>query len=889
MEAPTEPGWFRMDLASGKLTPLEKVKPVMEGSRYSYRVYLPGLQSTAVVPYEPRPLFAIRLTTLSGKAPTLEEERKTQARLQERLEWLQPAKEGRYATKQYIPLEVVATYGDVATLPVRGPKRETRTFVFAPQTALSPGNYAFTAIGLLTPAPSGPTLSEVHAFTVRVGAPAVAQSAAPGSSRSMQLIVPFAAGGGADQVARILLSGLAEGSQKMAFVSNVPGEGGRNMIASAKPDGLTLGIVAGNESNTNLARGLTPISILIRGGGDRIPAGYWQALVGPPGMDEQLVQAINHDAVAALGRVRDKLTSMGLVVVGSSAAEFASFVAAGGGRLPGSSALAQSAAPPVPSIEIRIGHVAPLTGGLSHLGKDNENGARLAIDEANAAQIRIGGKLARFLLIPEDDQGTAQGAVAAAQRLVGARVVGVVGHLSSGASIAASAIYREAGVPVISPSATNPRLTEMGSSVQFRVIGRDDQQGPAIANYLTGTGKAKLVAVIDDSTAYGEGVADGVEATLKSHSIEVLPREKGATTTADWRAALARIQAKNPDAIFFGGMDSSAGPLVRQARELGMKALFLAADGACVDSMSTLAGGAAEGMVCIQPGLPISVAARKFVDAYQARFNRAPIVYAPFAYDAANALIEAIKKADSAEPLRYQSQLAQLSFTGATGLIAFDEKGDRKHAPMTIDTLKGGTLAPIAIMAGPEQVTALSPVHMSSVSHPQVDLRTNLGVIRLELYPDIAPKSVDNFLQYVREGFYNGTLFHRVIDGFMIQGGGYDSDFRPKATHGAIANEAQAGVMGGLKNELGTIAMARTSDPNSATAQFFINISNNSALNWGDARGDGKGYAVFGRVVSGLDIVNKIAKTPTGAGGPFPRDVPSPRVVIESVTMVGGT
>jgi len=161
-----------MDLASGKLVPLEKIKSVMEGSRYSYRVYLPGLQSTAVLPYEAKPLFAIRLTTLSGKAPTLEDERKTMAgKYPYRLEWLQPAKEGRYATKQYVPLELITTYGDVADLPVpRGPRRASRTFVFAPQTALSPGHYAFTAIGLLTPGDSGPLLGEVHAFTVGVGA-----------------------------------------------------------------------------------------------------------------------------------------------------------------------------------------------------------------------------------------------------------------------------------------------------------------------------------------------------------------------------------------------------------------------------------------------------------------------------------------------------------------------------------------------------------------------------------------------------------------------------------------------------------------------------------------------------------------------------------------------
>ncbi len=170
---------------------------------------------------------------------------------------------------------------------------------------------------------------------------------------------------------------------------------------------------------------------------------------------------------------------------------------------------------------------------------------------------------------------------------------------------------------------------------------------------------------------------------------------------------------------------------------------------------------------------------------------------------------------------------------------------------------------------------------------PQVDVRTSAGTIRLELYPAKAPKTVENFLQYVKDGQYNGTVFHRVIDGFMIQGGGFDSSFKQKPTRGPIQNEAQGAVKAGLKNEVGTIAMARTADPNSATAQFFINVNDNSFLNWGDPRSDGNGYAVFGKVVSGMDVVNKIAKTPTGSGGPFPRDVPKQPVVIESMTVVG--
>jgi cyclophilin family peptidyl-prolyl cis-trans isomerase len=170
---------------------------------------------------------------------------------------------------------------------------------------------------------------------------------------------------------------------------------------------------------------------------------------------------------------------------------------------------------------------------------------------------------------------------------------------------------------------------------------------------------------------------------------------------------------------------------------------------------------------------------------------------------------------------------------------------------------------------------------------PQVDIHTTAGTIRIELYPAKAPKTVENFLQYVKDGHYNGTIFHRVIDGFMVQGGGFDKAYQQKRTRAPVVNEAQSGVKGGLKNDIGTLAMARTADPNSATAQFFINVADNAFLNWGDPRGDGHGYAVFAKVIDGMDVVTKIAKMPTGAGGPFQRDVPRTPVIIESMTVVG--
>ncbi len=168
-------------------------------------------------------------------------------------------------------------------------------------------------------------------------------------------------------------------------------------------------------------------------------------------------------------------------------------------------------------------------------------------------------------------------------------------------------------------------------------------------------------------------------------------------------------------------------------------------------------------------------------------------------------------------------------------------------------------------------------------ANPVVEMKTSVGVIRIELYPDKAPKSVANFLQYVKDGFYNGLVFHRVIDGFMIQGGGFSPDLREKkGNHPPIENEAG----NGLKNEVGTLAMARTSNPHSATAQFFINVANNSFLDFREATPAGFGYAVFGKVTQGMEVVMRIAHTPTGPGGPFPKDVPRQPAVIESLILI---
>ncbi len=362
--------------------------------------------------------------------------------------------------------------------------------------------------------------------------------------------------------------------------------------------------------------------------------------------------------------------------------------------------------PPAPQpVTIKIGHVGPLTGGIAHLGKDNENGARLAIDEANAAGIKLGGTPVNFELVAEDDQSDPKVGNTVAQKLVDAKVVGVVGHLNSGTTIPASAIYNGAGLPMISGSATNPALTEQGFKGVFRVVGRDDQQGPAVANYLVASAKPKTAAIIDDATAYGEGLANEVEKALKAAGVKVLPREKGTDKTADWKAVLTKIKGKKPDVVFYGGMDATGGPLLKQARELKIASVFSFGDGACTDKMAELAGAAAEGLVCSQAGIPVQAAGKKFLEGYKAKFNMEPILYSPFTYDSTKLLIAAMQKADSADPAKYLPALQSIDYNGASGNIQFDEKGDRKDAEMTIFTLKAGKITPISIIKSGKSLT----------------------------------------------------------------------------------------------------------------------------------------------------------------------------------------
>jgi branched-chain amino acid transport system substrate-binding protein len=348
---------------------------------------------------------------------------------------------------------------------------------------------------------------------------------------------------------------------------------------------------------------------------------------------------------------------------------------------------------------VTLGHAGPLTGSIAHQGKDDENGVALAIEQANARKLRIGGKVVTFRMMSEDDQGDPKIGTTVAQKLADAKVAAVIGHLNSGVTIPASEIYNKAGIPVISGSATNPALTERGLTGVFRTVGRDDQQGPAIAAYIAGELKGRRVAIVDDKTAYGEGLASEVEKALRAAKVAIVGRERTTDKETDFKAILTRIKNRNPDVVFHGGMDATGGLMLKQARELGIKAQFAFGDGACTDEMAQLSGAAGEGLACSQAGLPAAAASREFRDAFIPKYGETKL-YAPFFYDAANVVIEAMKRADSTDPAKFTPEIYKVSLQGATGKIEFDAKGDRKDAEMTIFRMRGGKIVPVAIVKG---------------------------------------------------------------------------------------------------------------------------------------------------------------------------------------------
>ena len=344
---------------------------------------------------------------------------------------------------------------------------------------------------------------------------------------------------------------------------------------------------------------------------------------------------------------------------------------------------------------VKIGHVAPMSGAQAHYGKDNENGARMAVEDLNTQNIVIGGKKIKWELAAEDDAADPKQGTAAAQKLCDAKVAGVVGHLNSGTTIPAAKVYNDCGIPHITGAATNPNLTKPGYKTTYRIISNDNALGAGLAFYAADTLKLKRVAVIDDRTAYGQGVADVFKKIAASKGITVVDEQFTTDKATDFMAILTSIKAKNPDGIFFGGMDPQGGPMLRQMEQLGLgNVKYFGGDGICTSELAKLAAGAKtlENVVCAEGGASLAKmpGGEAWKKRYDAKYPNQFQVYSPYTYDATFVLVDAMKRANSVDPKVYIPKLIETNFQGVTAKIAFEPNGELKNPAITLYTYKDG-------------------------------------------------------------------------------------------------------------------------------------------------------------------------------------------------------
>ena len=349
---------------------------------------------------------------------------------------------------------------------------------------------------------------------------------------------------------------------------------------------------------------------------------------------------------------------------------------------------------------VKIGHVAPVSGAQAHYGKDNENGARMAIEELNAQGVTIGGKKIKFELVAEDDAADPKQGTAAAQKLCDAKVAGVVGHLNSGTTIPASKVYNDCGIPHVTGAATNPNLTKPGYKTTFRIIANDNALGAGLAFYAADTLKLKTVAIVDDRTAYGQGVADVFKKTAAAKGMKVVDEQFTTDKATDFMAILTAIKSKNPDAIFFGGMDPQAGPMLRQMEQLGMgNVKYFGGDGVCTSEIAKLAAGAKTlaNVVCAEGGSSLDKmpGGKAWKAKYDAKYPNQFQVYSPYTYDATFLLVDAMKRANSWDPKVYTPELLKANFKGVTSTIQFEPNGEMKNPAITLYVYKDGKKTPL--------------------------------------------------------------------------------------------------------------------------------------------------------------------------------------------------
>lgn len=353
---------------------------------------------------------------------------------------------------------------------------------------------------------------------------------------------------------------------------------------------------------------------------------------------------------------------------------------------------------------VKIGTASPMSGALAHWGKDNSSGVVMAIEELNAKGVVIGGKKITLEIQIEDDAADPKQGTAVAQKMVDAGVKGVIGHQNSGVSIPASRIYSDAGVPQISPASTNPKYTRQGYKTTFRVVADDVHLGGTLGRYAVQTIKATSIAVIDDRTSYGQGVAEEFIKAAKAVGGKIVSHEYTTDKATDFSAILTNIKAKKPDVVFFGGMDAVAGPMMRQMKQLGINAKFLGGDGICSAELPQLAGvGMSDGQVICAEAGGIEGSGKTGMEDFRKRFKQRfgadVLIYSPYYYDATKLMVASMVKAGSAEPSKYLPILASTAdYKGVTGSISFDAKGDLKNGALTLYTFKDGKRDQIAVV-----------------------------------------------------------------------------------------------------------------------------------------------------------------------------------------------
>jgi branched-chain amino acid transport system substrate-binding protein len=347
---------------------------------------------------------------------------------------------------------------------------------------------------------------------------------------------------------------------------------------------------------------------------------------------------------------------------------------------------------------VKIGQTGPLSGPNAFAGKDNENGTRLALEELNAKKIKIAGKTLKFELVSEDDQCDPKSGVSVAQKMVDSGIKYVMGPYCSGVAIPTSRVYDEGGV-LVSTVGTNPKVTDGGYKNIFRIVAGDNQIGSGMASYAAKVLKAKTVAVIDDRTAFGQGLAAEFMKEAKNQGLTVVAQEYTTDKSTDFSAILTSIKAKKPEVIFYGGYAPQAAPMVRQMKQLAVTAKMLGGDTLCSPEMGKLGGDAVNDVVfCAQGGamLDKSTDGPAFKAKYKKRFNQDADVYAASFYDQAMFVAQSMGKVGSVEPEKVATELRKGSYKGVAANYAYDDKGNMKQAPITVFTFKNMQLAPLA-------------------------------------------------------------------------------------------------------------------------------------------------------------------------------------------------